>query len=170
MKARLNVTEAERLCYSRRKLQAISALRNAGINPTVYGRHKDYREPGVRGKVYLVEHPDGTMYHFTRLADVHVYVAEYQAFQRQRAVPDWHAWRKRFQKAEPPICMCAWDECPYQATTRAPDDTALCAGHAFIYECLLEARRKRSASQASQSPLTTTPLSGILFSDRTVWK
>ena len=145
MRVRLNVTEAERLCYSRRKLQAISALRNAGINPGVYGMHKDYREMGVKGKVYLVEHPDGTLCHFSRLADIVVYVAEYQAWQRQRAMPDWHAWRERFKLPKAPLSRCAWEDCAYQATCWA-DEKALCAGHAFIYERMLEAWSKRGAA------------------------
>ena len=147
MKTRLNVTQVERLSYSRRKLQAISALRSAGINPGIYGMHKEYREMGVKGKVYLVQHPsDVTIYHFSRLADIHAYAAEYQAFKQQQVIPDWHSWRKRFQKAELPLSRCVWDDCPYQATTRFLDDTALCSGHAFIYERVLEERKKRRAS------------------------
>lgn len=146
MKARLNVTEAERLCYSRRKLQAISALQNVGINPGSYGMHKDYRVLGVKGKVYLVEHADGTIYHFTRLVDIHAYVAEYQVFQRQRAVPDWRAWRDRFKLPKLPLAACAWPDCPYPATTWLKED-ALCGGHAFIYEVMLEERKKRRASE-----------------------
>ncbi len=140
---RLHVTEVERLSYSRKKLRAISALRNAGIDPSIYGMHKEYRELGVKGKVYLVQHPDGTIYHFSRLADIHAYAADYQAFQQQHVVPDWQQWRARFQKDSLPLSRCAWDDCPYQAITRFPDETALCAGHAFIYERMLEERRKR---------------------------
>ncbi len=107
--------------------------------------HKEYRVLGVKGKVYLVEHPDGTMYHFTRLADIHAYAADYQAFQRQQVIPDWHAWRARFKRPQPPLAACAWDDCPYQAT-RWLEETALCAGHAFIYERMLEERKKRRVS------------------------
>ncbi len=92
MRHRLNVTEQERLCYSRRKLQAISALRSSGVNPSLFGLHKDYRVPGLRGKVYLVEHPNGDIYHFASLKEIHLYVAEYEAWQAQSAFA-WDEWR-----------------------------------------------------------------------------
>lgn len=92
MRRRLNVTAQERLCYSRRKLQAISALRASGIDPTAFGLHKDYRVPGLRGTFYLIEHPTGDIYHFASLKAIHLYLAEYQAWQRQTEFA-WDEWR-----------------------------------------------------------------------------
>ena len=148
---RLNVTEVERLCYSRRKLRAISALRSAGINPGTHGMSKEYRVMGVKGKVYLVEHPDGTFYHFTRLDDMLVYAADYQTWKaQQQVIPDWHDWRRHYRKPKPPLTECQWDQggirCSYPAATCFPDDTVLCTGHTFIYEIMLREWNKKRAS------------------------
>ena len=131
MNNRLNVTEAERLCYSCRKLQAISALRNAGINPTVFGLHKDYHVPVLYGKVYLVQHPTGAVYHFASLAEIHRYAAEYQAWKAQRPVT-WQEWRRVLPKPKARQKPCVWPDCSSGAAGII-DKQALCQAHALIY-------------------------------------
>ncbi len=129
---RLNVTEAERLGYSRRKLQAISALRNAGINPAIFGLHKDYRVPGVRGRVYLVQHPTtGAVFHFATLAEVHAYAGDYQAWKAQTRFT-WAEWRQAPVKAPPRRVPCGWPGCRFSADGQV-DQQPFCRAHAFIY-------------------------------------
>lgn len=108
MKARLNVTEAERLCYSRRKLQALSALRNADLELPSTGLHKDYRALGIRGRVYLVLLPDGSVTHFQRLVDIVSYANDYQEFRQVLALLagtehaiSWEDWQQHgFKRAK----------------------------------------------------------------------
>jgi hypothetical protein len=133
MRTRLNVTETERLSYSRRKLAAISALRHAGLDPTVCGLHKDYRVPGMRGKVYLVQHPGGIIYAFATLADILRYAAERQAGNPWRHVP---------AVPEPKRVDCAWEGCAYSANVMVERQPS-CRGHAYIYEQILLASGKR---------------------------
>ncbi len=130
---RLNVTETERLCYSRRKLQAISALRNVGLDPTVFGLHKDYRVPGMRGRVYLVQHPGGIVYAFATLPDILRYAAERQA---------GHPWRSVPAVPEPRRVGCAWTGCTYYANVMVEGQPS-CRGHAYVYEQLLLASGRR---------------------------
>jgi hypothetical protein len=142
MKVRLNVTEAERLCYSRRKLRAISALRNAGIDPAIYGLHKDYRLPGVRGKVYLVQHPSGILAHFSTLQTVHAH-AEYEAWKRQPKLT-WDHWRQTPPTEPPGKVCCAWPECALAAEGLV-DGQPVCRLHGFVYEQMLLASGKRAS-------------------------
>jgi hypothetical protein len=140
MKTRLNVTEAERLCYSRRKLRAISALRHAGFDPSVYGLHKDHRVTGVRGKVYLVQHPTGALVHFSTLQEIHAYVAEYEAWKMQARFT-W-AERRRTPPPEPPRKTgCSWPECALAADGLG-DTEPFCRAHGFVYEQMLVASGK----------------------------
>ncbi len=131
-RTRLNVTAAERLCYSRRKLAAISALRNAGLDPTVCGLHKDYRVPGMRGKVYLVQHPGGIIYAFATLPDILRYAAERQA---------GYPWRQGPVLPEPKRVGCAGKDCTYAANLMI-EGQPYCQGHAYIYRQLLRASGK----------------------------
>jgi hypothetical protein len=133
MRPRLNVTEAERLCYSRRKLQAISTLRNAGLDPTVCGLHKDYRVPGMRGRVYLVQHPGGIVYAFATLPAILRYAAERQAGNPWRSVP---------AVPEPKRVGCAGRDCAYYANVMV-EGQPYCRGHAYIYEQILLASGRR---------------------------
>jgi hypothetical protein len=133
MRARLNGTETERLSYSRRRLQAISALRSVGLDPTVFGLHKDYRVPGMRGKVYLVQHPGGIVYAFATLPDILRYVGERQAGQ---------PWRSGASVPEPQRVGCAWEGCTYYANVKV-EGQPCCRGHAYIYERILLANGKR---------------------------
>jgi hypothetical protein len=130
MKARLNVTEAECLCHSRRKLQAISALRNAGIDPSIYGLHKDYRVPGVRGKVYLAQHPTGNLCHFSKLAAIHAYTAEHLAWETQPRLA-WNERRQAPAKGPPSRTVCAWQECALHAEGPV-DSQSFRRGHEFV--------------------------------------
>jgi hypothetical protein len=143
MRTCLNVTETERLCYSRRKLQAISALRNAGIDPSAYGLHKDYRLPGVRGKVYLVQHPSGILVCFSTLQAIHAHAAEYAAWRRQPRLT-WNEWRQ--MPPTEPSCkaICCWTECALAAEGLV-DSQPFCRAHAFIYEQILVASGKRAS-------------------------
>ncbi len=153
MKNRLNVTEAERLCYSRRRLEAISALRSAGIDPSVYGLHKEHRVPGVRGKVYLVQHPDGTLYHFSTLYEIRVYAAEYQTWTTQTRFT-WDEWRKAPPKAPPKRPTCSWTDCTLDADG-VIDSQPFCRAHAFIYGQIRLARdnlKSRDTARANPSP------------------
>lgn len=143
MKTRLHVTDPERLCYSRRKLQAISALRNAGIDPAVFGLHKDHRLPGVRGKVYLAQHPTGAIYHFSTLAEIHVYAAEYQAWKARRHFT-WEDWRQAPTKREPERAPCGWPGCSLYADG-VVDRQPFCRAHAFIYGQMRLASGKRAS-------------------------
>jgi hypothetical protein len=84
---------------------------------------------GVKGKVYLVRRPDGSERHFARLADVCQFARDYQ-----------------LGKQEPPPVFpkqCVWTDCPYEAREHI-DEYAFCQGHAFIYERMLQERKKRS--------------------------
>ena len=141
MKPRLNVTEAERLCYSRRKLQAISALRNAGINPNVFDLHKEHRVPGVLSKVYLVRHPNGTLYHFPTLTEIHVYAREYQTWKAQSRFT-WAEWRRAPAKEPPKRPTCAWTNCKLFADG-VVEDQPFCRAHGYIYEQMLLASSRR---------------------------
>ena len=143
MHPRLNVTEAERLCYSRRKLRAISALRNAGFDPTSFGLHKDYRVPGIRGRVYLVQHPQGA-YAFSTLTQIHCYVAACQAWRAQPHLT-WNAGRQEPPEPQQPQAFCCWPECRYDAAGML-EGQLLCRAHLLIYEqfLLASARRPRA--------------------------
>jgi hypothetical protein len=149
MRTRLNVTEAERLCYSRRKLHAISALRNAGLDPTVCGLHKDYRVPGMRGKVYLLEHPSSIVYAFSTLAEIETYAAGWQARKAQQR-STWNPWRMMPPLTEPKRVDCVWPECPYYANGLFASQP-LCRAHAIIYEQMLAARTRQLAVSVSQN-------------------
>jgi hypothetical protein len=80
MRARLNVTEAERLCYSKRKLQAISALRNAGLSlqPITDGKQK---LPERRGRWYLLTSETGTLLLFASLKHLIAYAEDVRLYQ-----------------------------------------------------------------------------------------
>ncbi len=139
----MNVTDAERLCYSRRKLQAISALRNAGINPSIFGLHKEHRVPGVRGKVYLVQQPGGAVWHFATLAEIHAYAAEYQAWKTPRRFT-WAEWQQAPAKAPPRRAPCAWPDCSL-AAEGVVDAQPFCRAHAYIYGQMRLAQQRRVA-------------------------
>jgi hypothetical protein len=79
MAARLNVTEAERLSYSRRRLQAISALRNADLDPVGVLQGKTQR-PTHSGRWYRLPLPDGSAVYFTRLRQVVAYANDYRLY------------------------------------------------------------------------------------------
>lgn len=72
MKARLNVTEAERLCYSKRKLQALSALRNAGLSEEPIRADKQ-KVPGRRGRWYTLTSDTGSLLLFANLKHLIAY-------------------------------------------------------------------------------------------------
>ena len=78
-RARLNVTEAERLCYSRRKLQALSALRNAGlsIQPVIEGKQK---EPGRRGRWYRLTTESASLLLFASLTHLIAYAQDVRLY------------------------------------------------------------------------------------------
>jgi hypothetical protein len=76
MAARLNVTEAERLSYSRRRLQAISALRNAGLSAEGVLQGKEPRSTHS-GRWYRLSGPDGAAVYFTTLRQVVAYAKDY---------------------------------------------------------------------------------------------
>ncbi|HEU5198301.1 MAG TPA: hypothetical protein VFU32_01620 [Ktedonobacterales bacterium] len=80
MNARLNVTEAERLCYSRRKLQALSALRNAGlsIQPITEGKQK---VPERRGRWYRLTTESGSLLLFASLTHLIAYAQDVRLYQ-----------------------------------------------------------------------------------------
>jgi hypothetical protein len=79
MRTRLNVTEAERLCYSKRKLQAISALRNAGlsIQPIREGKQK---LPGRRGRWYRLTSETGSLRLFASLKHLIAYAEDVRLY------------------------------------------------------------------------------------------
>src|SRR5690242_14563926 len=79
MNARLNVAEAERLCYSRRKLQALSALRNAGLSPqpVVEGKQK---LPGRRGRWYRLTTDSGSPLLFASLTHLIAYAQDVRLY------------------------------------------------------------------------------------------
>jgi hypothetical protein len=79
MAARLHVTEAERLSYSRRKLQAISALRNADLDPMGVLQGKVQR-PTHSGRWYRLSGPDGAAVYFTTLRQVVAYAQDYRLY------------------------------------------------------------------------------------------
>ena len=80
MNARLNVTEAERLRYSRRKLQALSALRNAGlsIQPIIEGKQK---VPERRGRWYRLTTASGSLLLFASLTRLIAYAQDVRLYQ-----------------------------------------------------------------------------------------
>jgi hypothetical protein len=131
----LQVSEAERLCYSRRKLHAISVLRQAGLDSSECGLHKGYRVPGMRGKVYLVQHPGSTIYAFSSLAEIERYAAALQTPNPWSLVP---------RVPEPKRVDCVWEGCRYYAN-RMIEGEPSCSGHAYIYAQIIRAQ-KQSAS------------------------
>jgi hypothetical protein len=172
MNHRLNVTEAERLCYSRRKLQAISALRNAGlsIQPIRDGKQK---LPERRGRWYLLtaetdslllfaslKHliayaQDVRLYHTTMLlleADERISYERWRtdgtAYALALLVPQLRAIAHQSPKeapAAPPTksvdtrSACSEPLCAYPATGLL-DGKPYCAGHAFVYSTLMQAK------------------------------
>jgi hypothetical protein len=78
-RARLNVTEAERLCYSRRKLQALSALRNAGLSPqpVIEGKQK---LPERRGRWYRLTSESGALLLFASLTHLIAYAQDVRLY------------------------------------------------------------------------------------------
>jgi hypothetical protein len=76
---RLNVTEAERLYYSRRKLQALSALRNAGlsIQPIIEGKQ---RMPGRRDRWYRLTTEAGSLLLFANLKHLIAYAQDVRLY------------------------------------------------------------------------------------------
>jgi hypothetical protein len=137
MNTRLNVTEAERLCYSRRKLQAISALRHAGIDPTVFGLHKDSRVPGVQGKVYLLQQPDGRIAQFQRLAEIMTHARQTWAWQHLPFT--WAEVRSAPVTPQLEWAACRWPGCSFCAGAMV-EEQLFCRGHAFIYQQMRAAR------------------------------
>ena len=79
MAARLNVTEAERLSYSRRKLQAISALRNADLDPAGVMQGKEPL-PTKSGRFYHLIDPAGQSRYCATLRQVIAYAQEYALY------------------------------------------------------------------------------------------
>lgn len=79
MAARLNVSEAERLSFSHRRLQAISALRNAGLDPVGVMQGKEQR-PNHRGRWYRLVLPDGTAVYLPTLRQVVSYADDYRLY------------------------------------------------------------------------------------------
>ena len=79
MRARLNVTEAERLCYSKRKLQALSALRNAGlsIQTIIEGKQK---LPERRGRWYRLTSETGSLLLFASLTQLIAYAEDVRLY------------------------------------------------------------------------------------------
>jgi hypothetical protein len=79
MRARLNVTEAERLCYSKRKLQAMSALRNAGlsIQAIIEGKQK---LPERRGRWYRFTSETGSLLLFASLKHLIAYAEDVRLY------------------------------------------------------------------------------------------
>ena len=97
MSQRLNVTEAERLCYSRRKLQAISTLRNAGISPEAVLRGKEPRSTHS-GRWYRLTLPDASVVYFTALRQVIAHARDYTLYITTMALLEdderisWQRW------------------------------------------------------------------------------
>ena len=159
MKLRLNVTEGERLHYSRRRLHALSALRHAGIDPC-FGLYKDQRVPDSGRRSYRVDVLGGSQYYFPRLADVAAFAADYALWRQTRcrahAIPcafdPWRtdplnrmlvlvtaglwseeqATRPAYTVTQVPLTLahCSWPGCPYPARG-VQEGQALCAGHAW---------------------------------------
>src|SRR5579885_1932511 len=79
MNQRLNVTEAERLRYSRRKLQALSALRNAGLSlqPIIEGKQK---VPERRGRWYRLTTETGSVLLFASLTHLIAYAQDVRLY------------------------------------------------------------------------------------------
>ena len=132
---RLNVTEAERLCYSRRKLRVISALRTGGMSLKPFGLHKDYRVPGVRGNVYLLPHQSGSIYAFHTLDDLHRYAAVCQVWRAQPNL-SWAIWWQGPPAPEADKVVCVWPECGADAN-HLLEGQGWCHPHARIYEQML---------------------------------
>jgi len=79
MPARLNVTEAERLSYSRRKLQAISALRNADLSAQGV-LHGKVQRSNIGGRFYCLTQPDGSLVYFPALRQVIAFAKDYRLY------------------------------------------------------------------------------------------
>ena len=98
MAARLNVTEAERLSYSRRKLQAISALRNADLDPVGVLQGKMPRSTHS-GRWYRLPLPDASVVWCTTLRQVVAYAQEYRLYTTTMALLEederlsWPRWQ-----------------------------------------------------------------------------
>lgn len=79
MNHRLNVTEAERLCYSKRKLQAISALRNAGLSIQTI-RDGKQKLSDRRGGWYMLTTYDGSLLIFASLKHLIAYANDVRLY------------------------------------------------------------------------------------------
>jgi hypothetical protein len=99
MAARLNVSEAERLSYSRRKLQAISALRNAGLDPIGVLQGKEPRQ-NHSGRWYRLSGPDGSLVWLPTLRQVVAYALDYRLYTTTMSLLEveerisWPRWQR----------------------------------------------------------------------------
>jgi hypothetical protein len=164
MAARLNVTEAERLMFSRKKLQAISALRNAGLSAEGVMQNKE-RLPDKSGRFYRLIGPDGSVVWFSTLRHIVAYADDYRTYIATMLLLEadecisWQQWRRdgtayalallvpqlramarRAPKAPPaslipPGALCSDPQCSYPASGLI-DGSVYCAGHILVYSTL----------------------------------
>ena len=164
MAARLNVTEAERLCYSRKKLQAISALRNAGLSAEGVIGDKEKR-PDRSGRFYRLTGPDSSILFFRTLRQVIAYADDYRTYICTMGLLEadecmsWQRWRQdgnayalallvpqlraiaRQSPKEPPAqhthtsSGCSDPQCTYPASCLL-DGKPYCAGHILVYKTI----------------------------------
>ena len=197
MNHRLHVTAAERLCYSRRKLQALSALRNAGLalQPITDGKQK---VSGRRGRWYTLTTESGSLLLFASLTHLIAYADDawlYHAtmlaleaderisYERWRTggtayalallVPQLRAIACQSPQAPLPVpppnrvetrrAGCSEPLCSYPATGLL-DGTPYCAGHAFIYSTLLDAKDAREL--VMKQPPMGEPTGGCFSEER----
>jgi hypothetical protein len=170
MKTRLNVTEAERLRYSHRRLRALSRLRDAGIEP-VFGMYKDHSLPSSGRLSYRVGLPDGSDMYCQRLVDVEAFAEDYRRWRQTQAQPfavpiSFGAWQSDpIQRMLALVTAGLWPEqeaAPVYPSTHVPptiegniwpqcrypadgviDGRPMCAAHAMVY------RQMRLASASS---------------------
>ena len=173
MSHRLHVTETERLCYSKRKLQALSALRNAGLSlqPITEGKQK---LPERRGRWYRLATEAGSLLLFASLTHLIAYAQDVRLYQTTMLLLDadervsYERWRTdgtayalallvpqlraiarqspQATPADPPPARvetrraaCSEPQCSYPATGLL-EGKPYCAGHAFVYATLLQAK------------------------------
>lgn len=160
MKPRLNVTEDERLCYSRRALSCISALRNAGLDTGCILHGKDHI-PGRRGRWYSLVMPYHSVLFFSRLTDVIALAEEYRTYtttmlllERDERI-SWQRWQNDGTAYALSLLIsqlraivrqdtctgiaCVWPDCRQEARY-AVGEERYCTAHYHVVSAMLRER------------------------------
>ncbi len=153
MNQRLNVTEAERLRYSRRKLQALSALRNAGLSlqPIIEGKQKLSER---RGRWYRLTTESGSVLLFASLTHLIAYAQDARLYQTTMLLLD----------ADERISYERWraDGTAYALALLVPQLRAIARQSPHASQPVPPPARVEPRRAACSEPLCSYPAAGLL--------